>query len=248
MWSEIVEYAYDNLTLSFIWIERNGLLPSIRKNPPPLSSGKILYYLLCSILINAFGNSLTVSLNMGSSMWTAAAVNSSHFFAIPLSDAMLCFAFFAIFANIVMTKRIKWRMLLGNFVFMFPFSYLVRFFTDTLVAVGLPQLPFVIKLALDCIGILFIAIGVSIYQRVNVMIHPIDELMNNVRFLYCKGNARIGMWVSFIPPISVIVLLYVLSGQLYAVHLGTIVALLFQGTWIGMADKVVFPSLHHYFR
>ena len=45
-----------------------------------------------------------------------------------------------------------------------------------------------------------------------------------------------------------LIIMFALSGQLYAVNLGTIAALLCQGAWIGWADKRVFASLPHYFR
>ena len=47
---------------------------------------------------------------------------------------------------------------------------------------------------------------------------------------------------------SSLIIMFALSGQLYAVNLGTIAALLCQGAWIGWADKRVFASLPHYFR
>ena len=43
--------------------------------PRPLTLQEKIYYLSISILLNTFGNALTISMNMGSSMWTAASVN-----------------------------------------------------------------------------------------------------------------------------------------------------------------------------
>ena len=36
------------------------------------------FFLFVSIFLNAFSNALTVSTNMGSAIWTASAVNLSH--------------------------------------------------------------------------------------------------------------------------------------------------------------------------
>ena len=48
--------------------------------PRPLTLQEKIYYLSISILLNTFGNALTISMNMGSSMWTAASVNISNYF------------------------------------------------------------------------------------------------------------------------------------------------------------------------
>ncbi|MSE21824.1 hypothetical protein GKC44_11400, partial [Lactobacillus parabuchneri] len=38
--------------------------------------------LISGLILNAFGNALTISANMGSAVWTASAVNYSHWFNV----------------------------------------------------------------------------------------------------------------------------------------------------------------------
>ena len=42
-----------------------------------ISKPKLLGYFIFSIFLNSLGNALTVAINLGSALWTAAAVNLS---------------------------------------------------------------------------------------------------------------------------------------------------------------------------
>ena len=216
--------------------------------PRPLTLQEKIYYLSISILLNTFGNALTISMNMGSSMWTAASVNISNYFPIQLGTVLLCNALLGIILNIVIDKKIDIPLIIGNFVFIFPFSVLVQFFVQGMGWLGLPGLPVWLRLVLNVAGIFLIAIAISIYQRVNWIIHPLDELTNTIRFKFCNGNPVHAQLLTFSIPIAMLIIMFALSGHLYAVNLGTIAALLCQGSWIGWADKRVFASLPHYFR
>ena len=216
--------------------------------PRPLTLQEKIYYLSISILLNTFGNALTISMNMGSSMWTAASVNISNYFPIQLGTVLLCNALLGIILNIMIDKKIDIPLSIGNFAFIFPFSVMVQFFVQGMGWLGLPGLPIWLRLVLNITGIFLIAIAISIYQRVNWIIHPLDELTNTIRFKFCNGNPVHAQLLTFSIPIAMLIIMFALSGHLYAVNLGTIAALLCQGSWIGWADKRVFASLPHYFR
>jgi len=51
--------------------------------------------------------------------------------------------------------------------------------------------------------------------------------------------------VVFMPPIIAIIVSYALTHQIYAINIGTVFALLFQGGLVGVFDKIVFPDLKH---
>ena len=216
--------------------------------PRPLTLQEKIYYLSISILLNTFGNALTISMNMGSSMWTAASVNISNYFPIQLGTVLLFNALLGIILNIIIDKKIDIPLIIGNFAFIFPFSVMVQFFVQGMGWLGLPGLPVWLRLVLNVAGIFLIAIAISIYQRVNWIIHPLDELTNTLRFKFCNGNPVHAQLLTFSIPIAMLIIMFALSGHLYAVNLGTIAALLCQGSWIGWADKRVFASLPHYFR
>ncbi|BDR58722.1 hypothetical protein [Xylocopilactobacillus apicola] len=209
------------------------------------TSLKIFFYLLVSITINALGNGLTVSLNLGSALWTASAVNLEHLIHVDLKLILIYYGIAVIIFNAIILRKIEWRRIVNNFLFMIPFSFLVGYATNLFNHLNLDRLNIVIRIFLDCFGIVMISTGVSIYQRINILLHPNDDLMQIIRFKFFKGNSAIAMWVSLIPPIIISLICFLLTKRLYAVNVGTVFALAFQGILIGQADRFVFPSLKH---
>ena len=188
---------------------------------------------------------MTVSLNLGSALWTAAAVNISDDTPLSLSSMLFIFGVLIIITNVILLKKFDVRRIIGNFVFMVPFSALVGAFSPLLVNIGITELPLPVRVVLDCLGVVFISIAISIYQRINWMLHPADDLMQIVRFKFFKGNSSLAQFVVFLPPIAAIAVSYALTHQIYAINVGTVFALMFQGSLVGVFDKLVFTDLKH---
>lgn len=202
-------------------------------------------FFVISILFNTIGNALTVSTNLGSAMWTAASVNASHFIPISFSMILFILSCVVIVLNVIILRRFDWRRIVGNLLFMIPYSYLIGAFNDWFVRFGINQLPLWERVIIDLIGVICMAIAISIYQRVNWILHPLDDFMQILRFKFFKGNPAFAQWTSYSLPIILILISVVLTHQISAVNIGTIVIILFQGTFIGIADKIVFSSLKH---
>ncbi|MFD1670682.1 hypothetical protein ACFQ5M_01085 [Agrilactobacillus yilanensis] len=210
-----------------------------------LTARQTMGFILLSILINATGNGLTVSLNMGSALWTASTVNLSHLLNFDLKPLLVIYGVIVVILNAFLIKRIEPRRIINNFLFMIPFSYLVGWTAELFNLLPLDQLNTATKILLDCCGILMIATGVSIYQRVNILLHPNDDFMQILRFKFFHGNSAIAMWVSFMPPITISLICILITHQIYAINVGTAFSLLFQGSLIGLADRYIFPNLKH---
>lgn len=103
----------------------------------------------------------------------------------------------------------------------------------------------ILYVGLNFLGVAFIAVAISIYQRVNLVLHPADDLMQILRFRYFKGNAAKAMWASYIPPTIMAIVALVITRTFTNFGLGTIFAFLAQGGITGIADKVIFPKLKH---
>ena len=210
-----------------------------------ISKPKLLGYFIFSIFLNSLGNALTVAINLGSALWTAAAVNLSKVLPITLSVMLILSGSIVIVTNIIILGRFDFKRVLGNLIFMVPFSWLVGVFEVQLLKLHITPLPLWSQVILDCLGVVLIAVAISIYQRINWMLHPVDDLMQIIRFKYLQGNATVAQLIVFTPPIVAIVISLLVTHQLYAINIGTLFALAFQGTMVGIADKVVFPSLKH---
>lgn len=201
--------------------------------------------LIISIIINSLGNALTVSLNLGSALWTASAVNMSHLFQMNLGNILLLEGIAVILANALLLRQFDWHRMLGNLVFMIPFSYLVSGLAHVLTVFHIQQLSVVPAVILDIVGVMMIGCGISIYQRINLILHPNDDLMQILRFRFLHGNAVLASLTAFLTPILIILICVLIQHQIWAVNIGTVVALLFQGTFIALSDRFVFKKLKH---
>ena len=95
------------------------------RNLETSSIGLLLGYFILSIFLNSLGNALTVSLNLGSALWTAAAVNIAKITPISLSAMLFISGFIVIIVNLIILKKVNLKRILGNLIFMTPFSILV---------------------------------------------------------------------------------------------------------------------------
>lgn len=88
--------------------------------------------------------------------------------------------------------KLDWRRIGGNIVFMLPFALLIQWFNN-LCDAFLPQSNTFFSntcyICLNFFGVFLIGVAISIYQRVNIVLHAQDDLFQIIRFRYTKGNA-----------------------------------------------------------
>lgn len=205
----------------------------------------ILFFIL-GLILNASGNALTVALNLGSPVWTAACVNVAHAFHISLGIIMIYWGAALVIATILITRKIQGWRTVKNVVFMVLFAVLVNWLSKWFEQTPLMMLPGLVRIFLDFGGIGLIAAGVSLYQRVNWMLHPCDDLMQIVRFKFFGGSANRAMLAVYLPAVLLMLLCVWDTHHLWAVNVGTIFALLFQGWLISVADRRLFRQLKHH--
>nr|SFZ88724.1 sugar specific permease (putative) [Loigolactobacillus rennini] len=203
-------------------------------------------YLGLSLLINATGHALTIATNLGSAVWTASAVNLYHLWPLSLRLTLFLCGVLVALANAVMIHRLDWIRFAGNLLFITPFSYLIQLFTQLIIYLGINNLALIFRIIIDIGGILCVALATSIYQRANIVLHPNNDFMQILRYRYFKGNATIAQMAHYIPPMLIMVVTYCLSGKIFAVNIGTLICLLFQGSFIGYFDLHTFKGLKHY--
>ncbi|UQS81936.1 hypothetical protein MOO45_07035 [Bombilactobacillus folatiphilus] len=213
-----------------------------------LKTTEMFFYLAFSVILNSLANGLTIATHLGSAVWTASAVNLETQISWNLSLILLVYAIVVQILNVIIRRHIVWSLVLSNMLFALCFSYLVQAGNQLFTWIGVAQLAFGWRLMLDLIGICFIATAVSIYQRVNVMLHPNDEFSYLLRFRFFHGNAALGQIVSYVIPVCIMGYCWLKSGQLHAVGIGTLFALVCQGLIIGWADRHVFARLQHRFK
>lgn len=200
------------------------------------------------LVINAFGNGLTVATNLGTSPWTAAEVNLGHLFGVSVGWPMLIVgALTAVVNQLLLRHWDRWR-LVGEIGFILCFSYLVDAFVARFTHLGVPQLPWGVKLVMCLAGIVIFCCAISLYQRANLIMHPNDDTTNIVRFGYFHGRVIVAQIVVFLVPLAMIAVTFALSHRIYSVNLGMAFCVLFNGPLIGFSDRHIWPRLHHNFR
>lgn len=203
-------------------------------------------FLVISIIINAISNALTISTNMGSAIWTASATNLSHWLGISLGTILFLEGIAVAIANLAFIGRFDYFRLIRNLLYTLPFSYLLSAFVVVFNRLGVPDLPIYVRAALDICGVFGIAVAVSLYQRANLIMHPNDDLPYILRYRFLNGSAVLAQWLSYIPPVLIIIVSALMTGHLFAVNFGTVWSLATQGWFIAWADRNVFSGLHHH--
>ncbi|WP_022791075.1 fructose permease [Weissella halotolerans] len=220
-----------------------------------ISMTESIMYFVFSLLINALGNVFTIVTSshihpqfLGSAYWTAAQVNLGEALHISLFWTFLIFGMLTSLLNAALMHKFDIKRILGNLVFMVPFSAFIDLFAGFFnkVMPDATSWPMIIAyIMINFLGVALIATGISIYQRVNLVLHPADDLMQILRFRYFHGKAGIAMWISYTPPTIMAIVAWIMTGKLKNFGLGTLFAFLCQGSITGWADKHIFPSLKH---
>lgn len=220
-----------------------------------------IFYFVISLVINSAGNVLTLVTSakihpsfLGAAYWTAGEANLGVALGWNLFWAFLIFGILITILNAILVHHWDWRRALGNLIFMIPFSALIQVFQNFFIGkyqiyrgLSSAHTPgmVIFYILVNFFGVALIGTAISIYQRVNLVLHPADDLMQILRFRYFNGNANIAMWTSYIPPTLMLVLAFVVTKNFVNLGLGTIFALLFQGGITGVADRIIFPNLKH---
>lgn len=175
---------------------------------------KRLGYLIFAIILDAFANALMINSNMGSAVWTSSAVNISKLLHSSYGTTLFVYAVIVTIANQFLLGKFDGHIFFSNLLFSLPFSYLVGFFSFILNPLQLDQMPLLLRLLLDILGLIGISVGTSIYQRCNLIQHPNDELAYLLRFKYLHGSAGWGQLISYTPPVIIMIVCYVMTGKI----------------------------------
>ncbi|WP_242446793.1 hypothetical protein [Weissella paramesenteroides] len=210
-----------------------------------LSSHEIVIYFLAGLLFNTFGNGITVAANMGSAPWTASAANLTNLIGTSISVFLFFYGVFAATLVCILQRSIDWPHVIGNIIFVVAFSSIIGIVSTRLTALGMGTLPIAWRTIIDFIGVIFIGFGVSITQRLQFILHPIDDLTNLTRFMFFRGNAAISQIINFSFPMLISMIVWAFSGELVAINVGTLFSFFFQGMFVGYADHHVFGHLAH---
>ncbi len=201
--------------------------------------------LAAGLVLNAFGNGITISSKIGTAPWGASEVNLAHIFHVNIALAMFVTGLLVAIINQLLLRRFDLPRFLGEVVFIACFSYFIQLFTSLFSALGVPGLPWPWRLAIGLAGIMTLGCSISFYQRANLIMHPNDDTTNILRFMYCHNKVIRAQLLNFSVPVLITGICWLISGKIYAVSLGTLLCILVNGPMIALADRRLWRSLHH---
>lgn len=210
-----------------------------------LNWGQIYFYFLLSLTLDALGNGLSVATNLGSAPWTAGAANLAHVTGLPIALYLAITTFLVAVANIFLAKKFILKRFIGNIIFGLLFSFMAGYFNTIFVNMGVRTVPLWLRIPFDLFGVAVVGIAISVYQRVNFILHPIDDMTNILRFSYFHGSAPKAQISNFIFAIGISLVCWAISGSIVSVNIGTAFSFFMQGQVIAWSDRLVFPHLVH---
>ncbi|WP_420313702.1 hypothetical protein [Apilactobacillus kunkeei] len=201
--------------------------------------------LIFGLLLNAFGNALTIVSGCGSGIWTAACVNIHQLFGVDVGIMIFTFGIINALTNQILIKRIDILRFIEELIFIIFFSSFIQIFTNYFESLGWNNLSLYVRVPMALIGVCCFCTAISLYQRANIFMHPNDDTTNILRFDYLNGSAIKSQLLDFAPPITIILICAIFLHRIYSVSIGTLFSIAFNGILIQTADKYVFPSLKH---
>ncbi|GAA3619178.1 membrane protein [Secundilactobacillus similis DSM 23365 = JCM 2765] len=204
--------------------------------------------LVAGLFINAFGNAMSISGNMGSGVWSASAVNLHNWTGVSLGLILTCIGIINALTNQLLIRRFDPKRLIGEVIFVMFYGSFVQFFAGWLDGLGANTASIPVRILISAGGVVVFCVGISLYQRANIVMHPNDDTTNILRFMYVKGNATASQLLDFAPPIIVIIIAFFATGQILSVNVATVFSILCNGILIATSDKLIWPHLTHNFR
>lgn len=196
---------------------------------------KGIIWLIASVLINAFGNALTVKAALGSAPWTAAGLNLANISGITIGHALIIMGLVVLVADDFLRRHWNGIKDVFNFLYLLSFGYVVDLWLFVMQRVSIDGILF--RIVVCVFGVVCIGAALSIYFRVNLCLHPFDDLMKILREKYLHGNVVRAQRISLGIPLSVALMIGLLQHQLIGISLGTAVSFLCMGYFIMFFDK-----------
>lgn len=194
-------------------------------------------WLVVSVFLNAFGNALTVKAALGSAPWTAASLNLSNVFGITVGHALIIMGAIVLIADDLLRKHWNGIKDFFNFLYVLSFGYVVDLWLMLMQHIAFSNL--FGRVGLCILGILCIGAALSIYFRVNLVLHPFDDMLKILREKYLKGNVVLAQRISLGIPLTIGLSIGLIRHHLIGISLGTAISFLCTGYFILLFDKTI---------
>ncbi len=190
-----------------------------------------------AIILSALGNALPAYSNAGASPWSAACINIEVTTGLKVGTILnIFFVGFFIFNKIYEKEKINLKKDSLVLIFVIVFGVIINVMLDGLYIMSPPPENKIVGAIVSLLGSVCCAAAVSLFIRVDVLILPIDNFINNLTKI-CKGSVIISGLISFGLGIGFAIIFGIYNGDILAVNYITVINFLFFGYVIDFFDK-----------
>lgn len=192
---------------------------------------------IIAIILSGLGNSLPAYSNAGASPWTAACINIGVTTGLKVGTILnIFFLCFYIFNKIYTKEKITLKKDGTLLVFTLLFGNFVNLLLEFLYFLSPPPTNLFFGAMVSLLGSACCAAAVSLFIKVDVLLLPIDDFINNLTKI-CKGNVILSGLISFGLGIGFAVVFGLYNGEISSVNYITILNFLFFGSVIDLFNK-----------
>ncbi|MFP3121739.1 hypothetical protein OH784_02875 [Ectobacillus funiculus] len=178
-----------------------------------------ILWFVCSITLNALGNSFMIVANLGSAPWTAAGQNLVSILPVSIGVCIIILNFFSFILSYLMKTRLTLMTIIKSMALAFFFGMFIDLFVYVHHIVYVPENIW-IRCLYSLIGINLVAVAVSIYFQAGSVYLPFDYLLQ--AFGKLKNNYTVGTIFCMSIPLSVSILIIVFQHHVAGLGIGTI--------------------------
>lgn len=200
-------------------------------------TAKGIVWLIASVLMNALGNALTIKASVGSAPWTAASLNLSSMSGLTVGNILVVMGFIVLIVDDVLRRHWNGIKDVFNFLYLLSFGYVIDAWLFVLQPVSVNSL--ILRIMICVVGLMCIGAALSIYFRVNLCLHPFDDLMKILREKYLHGNVVLAQWISLGIPLLISLPLGLFRHHLIGINIGTVISFLCMGYFILLFDRII---------
>lgn len=178
-----------------------------------------LLWFVCSITLNALGNSFMIIAHLGSAPWTAAGQNLVSILPVSIGVCIIILNFFSFILSYLMKTRLTLATIIKSMALAFFFGMFIDLFVYLHHIVYIPENIWV-RCLYSLIGINLVAMAVSIYFQLGSLYLPFDYLLQ--AFGKLKNNYTVGTIYCMSIPLSISILIILFQHHIAGLGIGTI--------------------------
>lgn len=191
-------------------------------------------WFVCSIMLNALGNSFMIIANLGSAPWAAAGENLASILPFSIGVCIIFLNFCSFMLSYIMKIKFSFSMFIKSMVLTFVFGMLIDLFVHFHHMMYVPENIW-IRCLYILIGLNLMAIAISIYFQSSTVYLPSDYLLK--AFGKLMNNYTLGNIICTLIPLSISLPIMIVQQHIMGLGIGTMLYLFGIGIFIDQYNR-----------